>query len=163
MAFDTAALIARANRLRVFQSDELAKKTHENEQAIVRSHAARGLLHSGNLISSLATLHKKNLPSAVEKAWELLKETHQAMGRDTSPETRQAMTSWMMDAIHLVARRASAQIAQGIAQYGGGLQNRLMLAVDETEQMENSLRSRYEAVIDNHLDQIMNNPTPEQT
>lgn len=151
-------MISRVNRLWVFQSDELTKQMQLAAQKTVREHAARGLLHSGNLILSLASIQQDNFPKAVGNAWEALKETHHAMGGDAAPETRLAMQSWMTEMIGKFQVSAAIQIKQYIAQYAAHLPNKQMLQVDDTETVANSLRSRFQAIIDNHLDQIMNNP-----
>lgn len=158
MNTDTTTMISRVNQLWAFQSDELTKQMQFAAQKTVREHAARGLLHSGNLISSLASIQQNNFPKAVGNAWEALRETHQAMGGDTTPETRLAMQCWMTEIIGKHQVSAATQIKQHIAQYAAHLLNRQMLQVDDTETVANALRSRFEAIIDNHLDQIMNNP-----
>ena len=151
-------MISRVNRLWVSQSDELTKQMQLAVQKTIREHAARGLLHSGNLILSLASIQQHNFPKAVGNAWEALKETHQAMGGDAAPETRLAMQSWMTEMIGKFQVSAATQIKQYIAQYAAHLLNKQMPQVEDTETVANSLRSRFEAIIDNHLDQIMNNP-----
>jgi hypothetical protein len=156
---DIAALISRANRLWVFQSDEITKTMQQMRENIIRDHAARGMLGSGNLIGSLASIQKDNLSNAVGMAWETLKETHGAMGGNTALETRLAMKAWMNETIGKLKGRASAEIAQDLSRFGAQLLNKHMLGqFDNTETIAHSLNSRYEAIIDNHLDHLTNNP-----
>lgn len=82
----------------------------------------------------LAELHTENLRDAVPEAWNLLTETHRAMGSDASAETRAAMKSWMSERIKELKGSASVQIKHDLMQYGAGLQNRGMLErIDNTE------------------------------
>lgn len=154
---DTTALTFRVNQLWAFQSGEFTKKMQQTRQEIVRDHAARGMLRSGSLIASLVLIEKDNLQKAVGEAWEVLKETHRAMGEDTAPETRLAMKSWMNETIGKLKVSASAEITQATTQYA--VLNKQMLQLDDTETVANSLISRYEIIIDNHVDQLMNNRT----
>lgn len=156
---DIAAMISRVNQLWVSRRDEIVTKTQNKHREIVQESASRGMMHSSTLILSLAEFHTENLRNAVPGAWDLLMETHRAMGADTTPETRAAMKSWMTERISELKGSASAQIEGDLNQYGGGLQNRRMLEqIDNTEVVAHSLNSRYGAIIDNYLDHLVNSP-----
>lgn len=156
---EIATMISRADQLWVSRRDELSKKTQDKQNAIVQESASRGMIHSSTLILSLAELHTEDLRNAVPIAWDLLMETHRAMGADTTPETRAAMKSWMGARISELRGRASAQIEGDLKRYGGGLQNIQMLGqFDNTEAVAHSLSSRYGATIDNYLDHLVNSP-----
>ena len=156
---DIAEMISRVNQLWVSRRDELATKTQKECREIVQEAASGGMLHSSTLVLSLADLHTEVLRNAVPGAWDLLKETHRAMGADTSPATRAAMKAWITERIRALKDSASAQIERDLIQYGGGLQNRRLLEqIDNTEAVAHSLVSRYGAIVDNHLDHLMNSP-----
>ncbi|MGV3628172.1 MAG: hypothetical protein ACO1PN_10855 [Betaproteobacteria bacterium] len=157
---DTAAMILRVNQLWISQRDELAIKTQNKRRKIVQESANRGMIHSTTLIQLLAELYTENLRAAAPAAWDLLQETHSAMGGDTTPETRIAMKSWMSEKISELKSGASAQIKRDLDQYGRGLQNKgLIEQIDNSESIANSLNSRYGVIVDNYLDHLVNNPT----
>lgn len=156
---DIATMISRADQLWVSRRDELVRKTQDKHREIVQASAARGMIQSSTLILSLAELHTEDLRNAAPSAWDLLMETHRAMGADTTPETRAAMKSWMSNTISELKGSTAAQIEGDLNQYGGGLQNRRMLEqIDNTEAVAHSLNSRYGVIIDNYLDHLVNSP-----
>lgn len=156
---DIATMISRADQLWVSRRDELVRKTQNKQGEIVQESASRGMMPSSRLILRLAELHTEDLRNAAPSAWDILMETHRAMGADTTPETRAAMKSWMAKRISELKGSASAQIEGDLNRYGGGLQNKQMLGqFDNTEAVANSLNSRYSAIIDNYLDHLVNSP-----
>ncbi len=156
---DIAAMLARVNQLWVHRRDELVRKTQHRHREILQESTSRGMSQSSTAILLLAELHTDNLRDAVPEAWNLLTETHRAMGSDASGETRAAMKSWMSERIKELKGRASAQIEHDLTQYGARLQNRGMLErIDNTESIARALDSQYAAVIDNYVDQLTNTP-----
>jgi hypothetical protein len=156
---DIPAMLARVNQLWVHRRDELVRKTQHRQREILQESASRGISQSSNTVLLLAELHTDNFRDAVPEAWNLLTDTHRAMGSDVSAETRAAIKSWMSERIKELKNSASAQIAHDLTQYGARLQNKAMLErTDNTESIAHALDSRYAAIIDNYIDQLRNVP-----
>lgn len=156
---DIAAMLARVNQLWVHRRDDHVRKTQHRQREILQESASRGISQSSTTVLLLAELHTDNLRDAVPEAWNLLTETHRAMGSDTSAQTRAAMKAWMSERIKELKGSASAQIAHDLTRYGSGLQNRGMLEqIDNTELIAHALHSQYAAIIDNYVDQLTNTP-----
>jgi hypothetical protein len=157
---DIAAMLARADQLWVHRRDEVARKTQLRQREILQEVASRGMVQSSIAVVQLAGLHTDTLRAAIPEAWNVLMETHRAMGSDASAETRAAMKSWMSEQIKWLKGSASAQIEQDVRQYGASLQNRHMLEqFDNTETIAHALDSQYSGTIDNYVDQLRNAPT----
>jgi hypothetical protein len=156
---DIAAMLSRANQLWVHRRDEHLRKTQHRHREILQEAQRSGVSQSSTTVLLLAELHTDTLRNAVPEAWNLLTETHRAMGSDTSAEIRAAMKAWMHERIMQLKGSASAQIKQDLAQYGSRLQNKAMLErTDNTESIVHALDAQYTAIIDNYMDQLMNAP-----